>query len=100
MGHIADSLTPNQSLSRLGFTDGFLSQLTTQFTPTVNVSSLSSFGNPNTTIDHEDTWGVNAGIRHVHGRHDMKAGFDAQIKHSNSGTEANAMTFNFDQQMT
>ncbi len=100
MGYIADSLTPKQSLSGLGFADGFLSQLATQFYPTVNVSSLSSFGNPNTTIDHEDTWGTNASIRHVHGRHDMKAGFDAQIKHSNSGTEENAMTFNFDQQMT
>lgn len=100
MGYIANAVTPTQSLSGLGFTDGFLSQLAIQIAPTVNVSGISSFGNPNTNLDHDDDWGMSAGIRHVQGRHDMKAGFDGQIRHENNGTYQNGMTFNFDQQMT
>lgn len=100
MGYIADATVPTQSLEPFKFSNSFLSQLTTQFIPAVSVAGMSGFGQSAPTIDHEDTWSLSSGIRHVVGRHDLKAGFEAQFKHSNNGSIANNMSFSFDQGMT
>jgi outer membrane receptor protein involved in Fe transport len=100
MGYIANATAPIQDLEPFGFSSNFLSQLTIQYIPAVGVSGRSGFGQSAPTADHEDTWSLSAGIRHVRGRHDLKAGFEARFKHSNNGTIANNMSFSFDQEMT
>ena len=75
---------PPYELASLGFPTSLISQMQQQVFPAVGVAGIMAIGAkvPN-WFEHTNTLSTNAGITRMAGRHNLKAGFQMQVKQNN-----------------
>ena len=82
-------------LGSLGFSSAFVSGVAPSI-PSFSIADMSGFGYGTSGYDHDPTWGFNANMRHIRGRHNMKWGYQYQLKQDDSGSFGIGANFSFD----
>jgi hypothetical protein len=99
-GMEGDNITPSADLGSMGFAPSFVRSLPAQYVPSISIADIGQIGYGPSSYDHDPTWGFNANIRHMQGRHSMKWGFQTQVKMDNSGNVGSTGSFNFARDFT
>ncbi|MFN7925079.1 MAG: carboxypeptidase-like regulatory domain-containing protein [Bryobacteraceae bacterium] len=93
---------PSFDQTTLGFSKSLVSQMQQQIFPQFNNSDMYYIGtSEGQWFEHTNTYSYNVGVTKIMGRHNMKFGFQGQVKQNNSvGANRPGGQYNFDRGFT